>query len=84
VVVAKLLVCVGAERATGIGRLNAAIPGIVADAGPRVSTADMSSIPTAHTTDGLHPDDEGYRRMTRRWLVALTPLLAGSAAGPTA
>jgi lysophospholipase L1-like esterase len=84
VVVARLLVCVGAQRAAGITRLNAAIPRIAADAGPRVSVADMSAISTAHTTDGLHPDDGGYRRMTDRWLTALTPLLAAPPGRATA
>jgi lysophospholipase L1-like esterase len=75
VVVAKLLVCGGADRAAGITELNAAIPGIAAAAGPRVSVADMSDIATTHTVDGLHPDDTGYRMMARRWFTALKPVL---------
>jgi lysophospholipase L1-like esterase len=76
VVVAKLLVCIGADRAAGITALNAAIPDIAAEAGPRVTVADMSGISTDDTVDGLHPDDFGYRQMAALWFDALRPVLA--------
>jgi lysophospholipase L1-like esterase len=75
VIVAKLLVCAGAQRAAGITAFNAAIPDLVAGAGPRVTLADMSTISTDDTVDGLHPNDFGYRRMAALWFRALQPVL---------
>jgi lysophospholipase L1-like esterase len=75
VVVAKLLVCTGPERSRSIMAFNAAIGQIVADAGPRVTVANMSTISNRHTVDGLHPDDTGYRLMSDRWFRALRKVL---------
>jgi lysophospholipase L1-like esterase len=47
---------------------NAAIPGIAASKGPRVSVIDMRSILTRNDyADDLHPDANGYDKMAHAW-----------------
>jgi lysophospholipase L1-like esterase len=51
---------------------NAAIPGIVASKGLRVSTIDMQALlePDDYT-DGVHPNAAGYDKMARAWEAAI-------------
>lgn len=77
VVVAKLLVPIGPERARGIAAFNAAMPAVVAGKGSRVTLADMSRISHRNTVEGLHPNDRGYRQMAYQWYRALRPVLGG-------
>jgi lysophospholipase L1-like esterase len=54
---------------------NAAIPGIVAQKGPRTHLVDMhSAITTADLADGVHPNAGGYDKMGARWFSALQSL----------
>jgi lysophospholipase L1-like esterase len=51
---------------------NAAIPGIVAQKGPRTHLVDMPSVVgTADLLDGIHPTASGYTRMGDQWFAAL-------------
>ena len=51
---------------------NAAIPGMVAAKGPRVSMVDMQSILSkSDYADGVHPNTSGYDKMARAWETAL-------------
>ncbi|MFD9740525.1 ricin-type beta-trefoil lectin domain protein [Umezawaea sp. NPDC059074] len=51
---------------------NAAVPGIVAQKGPRTHLVDMhSAITTADLADGVHPNAAGYDKMGARWHSAL-------------
>ncbi|GAA2701972.1 ricin-type beta-trefoil lectin domain protein [Actinoplanes palleronii] len=51
---------------------NAALPGIVAQKGPRTHLVDMhSALTTADLADGLHPNAAGYDKMAARWFAAL-------------
>jgi lysophospholipase L1-like esterase len=55
---------------------NAAIPAIVAAAGPRVSMVDMRAVLSPRDyADGLHPNDRGYDKMARAWEPALRAAL---------
>ena len=58
---------------------NAAIPGIVASKGPRVSMVDMQNILSkSDYADGLHPNAAGYDKMARAWEPAIRAVLSGS------
>ena len=62
---------------------NSAIPGIVkpyADDGKHVAVVDMKRITPSHinSTDGIHPNDEGYRLIAHAWYEAI---LAADAKG---
>jgi lysophospholipase L1-like esterase len=51
---------------------NAAVPGIVASKGPRVSVVDMQHILSkSDYSDDLHPNTSGYDKMARAWGIAL-------------
>nr|WP_042178276.1 ricin-type beta-trefoil lectin domain protein [Kibdelosporangium sp. MJ126-NF4]CEL13084.1 putative secreted glycosyl hydrolase [Kibdelosporangium sp. MJ126-NF4]CTQ98771.1 putative secreted glycosyl hydrolase [Kibdelosporangium sp. MJ126-NF4] len=51
---------------------NAAIPGIVAQKGPRTHLVDMhTGFTTADLADGVHPTAAGYDKMAARWFAAL-------------
>jgi lysophospholipase L1-like esterase len=51
---------------------NAAIPGIVASKGPRVSMVDMQNILSkSDYADGLHPNASGYDKMALAWEPAI-------------
>ncbi|MEU8077991.1 ricin-type beta-trefoil lectin domain protein [Catellatospora citrea] len=51
---------------------NAAIPGIVAQKGPRTHLVDMhSALTLADLADGLHPNQAGYDKMAAKWYAAL-------------
>ncbi|GGP87509.1 ricin-type beta-trefoil lectin domain protein [Saccharothrix coeruleofusca] len=51
---------------------NAAIPGIVAQKGPRTHVVDMhTGFTDADIADGTHPSAAGYDKMAERWFAAL-------------
>ena len=57
-----------------VERVNAALPGLVADLqgdGIDVSLVDMSSITTDDLKDRVHPNDDGYALMAQNWIDAL-------------
>jgi lysophospholipase L1-like esterase len=57
---------------------NAAIPGIVASKGPRVSMVDMQNILSkSDYAEGLHPNADGYDKMARAWEPAIRAVLSG-------
>jgi len=59
---------------------NAAIPGIVASKGPRVSRVDMQNILSPNDyADLFHPNAGGYDKMARAWARALRAVIHGSA-----
>lgn len=82
IVLARLLVIAGDQRAVGVRELNAAIPRIAAARRGYVTVADMSRIPAVNTVDGVHPTDLGYRQMAHQWLQALRTVLPGGRAWP--
>ena len=54
----------------------AAIPGIVASKGPRVSMVNMENILTSSDyRDALHPNHDGYDKMARAWEPAIRAVL---------
>jgi lysophospholipase L1-like esterase len=54
---------------------NAAIPGIVASRGPRVSLVDMQNILSQDDfADAYHPNAQGYDKMARSWEAAIFTL----------
>jgi lysophospholipase L1-like esterase len=56
---------------------NAAIPGIIASKGPRVSMVDMQSILSkSDYADGLHPNASGYDKMARAWEPAIRAVVS--------
>jgi len=82
IVLARLLVIDGDQRAAGVRQLNAAIPRIAAARRGFVTVADMSRISVANTVDGVHPGDLGYRQMAYQWYQALRRVLPGGASWP--
>ncbi|BCJ74842.1 hypothetical protein CS0771_43860 [Catellatospora sp. IY07-71] len=73
---------------TGVSALNAAIPAWAAGkstAQSPVTVVDQfSGFDTAvDTSDGVHPDDSGFQKMSDRWYPALTPLLGGTTPADT-
>jgi lysophospholipase L1-like esterase len=59
---------------------NAAIPGIVAAKGPRVSIVDMQNILSRDDyADGIHPNADGYDKMARAWKPAIGAAVSGNA-----
>ena len=56
---------------------NAAIPGIVASKGPRVSMVDMRNILfRGDYADELHPNATGYDKMARAWEAAIRTVVS--------
>jgi lysophospholipase L1-like esterase len=59
-----------------IDRFNVEVPGLVeerASAGHDIHFVDMAAeLTTADLFDDLHPNDQGYAKMARRWFEALT------------
>jgi len=82
IVLARLLVISGDQRAAGVREFNAAIPRIAAARRGFVTVADMSRIPVANTVDGVHPGDFGYRQMAYQWYQALRRVLPDGASWP--
>ncbi|MFC7484631.1 cellulose binding domain-containing protein [Luedemannella flava] len=67
----------------GVSALNAAIPGWVASrttAQSPITVVDQyTGFDTAvDTSDGVHPLDSGFQKMSDRWYPALVPLLGGT------
>jgi len=61
---------------------NAAIPGIVASKGPRVSIVDMRNVLSrSDYADIVHPKAGGYDKMARAWERALRPVISGLTQG---
>ncbi|MEV6979698.1 ricin-type beta-trefoil lectin domain protein [Sphaerisporangium sp. NPDC051017] len=55
-----------------IQAFNAAVPGVVAQKGPRTHLVDMhTGFTTADLADGVHPNQGGYDKMAARWYAAL-------------
>jgi hypothetical protein len=55
---------------------NAAIPGIVASKGPRVSMVDLQNVLSpSDYAEGLHPNAGGYDKMARAWEPAIRAIL---------
>ena len=69
---------------------NTAVPGVVAQKGPRTHLVDLhAALTTADLADGLHPNAGGYDKMAARWYAALqsvsgslTPLTVPPAGSP--
>ncbi len=69
-------------RDQGRQSYNAAIPGIVASKGPRVSVANMQNILSpSDYADGFHPNAGGYDKIARAWEPALSAMIPDSAQG---
>ncbi len=72
VFVAQIIPTSNAANETKTQTFNAALPGIVAQKGPRTHLVDMhSALTTADLADGLHPSAAGYDKMAARWFAAL-------------
>ena len=62
---------------------NAALPGIVASKGPRVTLVDMQTILTAADyADRLHPNASGYDKMARAWEPAIRAVISSNGSQP--
>jgi lysophospholipase L1-like esterase len=75
VLVAKIVPALDATIQSRINAFNAAVPGVVAARGDRAKLVDMSVLSAADMSDTLHPDDNGYLRMSVRWYTALESVL---------
>ncbi|THA66520.1 hypothetical protein E6P78_16130 [Streptomyces sp. A0958] len=67
VLVGTLIVSTSSTEEAHRPAFNQAIPGIVQAeqaAGKHVRTVDMSALTTADLSDGLHPNDRGYQKMS--------------------
>lgn len=67
----------------GVTALNSAIPGWAAGKStaqsPITVVDQFTGFDTAaNTTDGVHPNDAGFQKMSDRWYPALTPLLGAT------
>ncbi len=70
--VAKIIPFSNATNEARAQTFNAALPGIVAQKGPKTHLVDMhSAITTADLADGTHPNATGYDKMAARWYSAL-------------
>lgn len=59
-------------REAQVRTFNAAIPGIVAQKGPRTHVVDMhTGFTHADLADSIHPNASGYDKMAERWFQAL-------------
>ncbi|WP_230686343.1 GDSL-type esterase/lipase family protein [Catellatospora vulcania] len=73
---------------SGVTALNSAIPGWAASrttARSPITVVDQYTgfDTSVDTSDGVHPDDSGFQKMSDRWYPALIPLLGGSTPGDT-
>ncbi|KAH8821022.1 hypothetical protein F5884DRAFT_850267 [Xylogone sp. PMI_703] len=74
VIVAKIIPPRNRESHERTVKYWAAIPGVIAEranAGKHVMMVDMTSLPTSHLIDGLHPTDQGYDEMGAMWYAAI-------------
>ncbi len=70
VLVSNIVPASDAGRQARIVAFNAKVPGIVqarANAGKHVLFVDMSRVSLADMAEGLHPNDNGYRKMAEAW-----------------
>jgi lysophospholipase L1-like esterase/chitodextrinase len=72
----------------GVSALNSAIPGWAASkttAQSPITVVDQFTgfDSVADTSDGVHPNDVGFQKVSDRWYPALTPLLGGATTPPT-
>ncbi len=72
-----------------VSQLNSAIPGWAAGKStaqsPITVVDQFTGFDTAvDTTDGVHPDDSGFQKMSDRWYPVLIPHLGGATPSPTA
>ncbi|KAL1878448.1 hypothetical protein Plec18167_004520 [Paecilomyces lecythidis] len=71
VLVAKIIPAASATTMARINTYNNAVPGVVAkraNAGKKVMVVDFShALTTKELVDGIHPTDEGYRKMGDVW-----------------
>jgi lysophospholipase L1-like esterase len=67
----------GAARARRVNLINAAIPGIVAAAGPNFHLVDMSGIGGLDLADAVHPNNAGYAKMAWTWYQAIKNVMGG-------
>ncbi|MFI6074281.1 SGNH/GDSL hydrolase family protein [Actinoplanes sp. NPDC051343] len=65
----------GVTRARRIDLINAAVPGIVAAAGPNFHLVDMSDIHGLDLADAVHPNGAGYAKMAWKWYQAMNGVL---------
>lgn len=79
ILVASIIPAQDATLNARINAYNAAIPGIVQQAGASVRFVDMNARITVDdlSGDGLHPSDAGYLKMGDVWYEALSPLARG-------
>jgi lysophospholipase L1-like esterase len=85
VVVAKLVISHLPPRpwvTPAVHHLNTAVPTVVQTKGARVSLADLSRVSWRNTTDGVHPNDLGYRQIAFQWFQALRPVLPTGTSWP--
>lgn len=75
VLVAKIVPSLDATIQSRINAFNAAVPDIVAARGVRAKLVDLSVLSAADLNDTLHPNDNGYLRMSVRWYAALESVL---------
>ncbi len=77
--VGQLPVNSNATTQSRITTYNSKIPGIVqtrVNAGSHVYTVSMSSLTTADLSDGLHPNDGGYKKMADTWDAAIQHVIS--------
>jgi lysophospholipase L1-like esterase len=75
VLVAKIVPSLDATIQSRINAFNAAVPDVVAARGVRAKLVDLSVLSAADLNDTLHPNDNGYLRMSVRWYTALESVL---------
>ncbi|MEV4351271.1 GDSL-type esterase/lipase family protein [Actinoplanes sp. NPDC049596] len=72
----------GGQWQVNTGQYNAAVPAIVAAAGPRFHLVDQSGIGGLDLADTLHPNNYGYAKMTWNWYRAMERVLRPAGAAP--
>jgi lysophospholipase L1-like esterase len=75
VLVAKIVPSLDATIQSRINAFNTAVPGTVAARGGRAKLVDLSVLSAADLNDILHPNDNGYLKMSVRWYTALQSVL---------
>jgi lysophospholipase L1-like esterase len=84
VFVAQIIPSGNAANEAKVQTFNAALPGIVAQKGPRTHLVDMhSALSVADLADGVHPNATGYDKMAARWYSALQSVPGSLAAVTT-
>ncbi|HEV2646201.1 MAG TPA: ricin-type beta-trefoil lectin domain protein [Acidobacteriaceae bacterium] len=95
VLVAKLIVNATPSVESQVVTFNNALPGIInsrASAGKHIILVDTSALTTSDLSDGLHPNDGGYQKLSDAWDGAILTVIgngwvkdpvAGSVTRPT-